>query len=187
MQRLSRTTTALAAAIAFALAAPATGLAAADCPGADESPSSMSRSEAREVTLCLLNHERTSRGLRELREHASLRGAAQNYAEFMDEENFFDHVSPSGSTMLDRIKRRGGYLRKGRSWMVGENLAWGAGGAETPERIVKAWMKSPGHRRNILNGRFRDIGIGITDGAPVRGVTASSGAATYVNEFGVRG
>lgn len=47
-------------------------------------------------------------------------------------------------------------------------------------------MKSPGHRRNILNGRFRDIGIGITDGAPVRGVTAAGGAATYVNNFGAR-
>jgi uncharacterized protein YkwD len=48
-------------------------------------------------------------------------------------------------------------------------------------------MRSPGHRRNILNGRFRDIGIGITTGAPVAGVTAASGAATYVNTFGARG
>lgn len=186
MSRLSRTATVLAAASAFALAAPATGLAAADCPGADESPSTLSKSEAREATLCLLNQERTSRGLRELREHSSLRKTAQTYAEHMEEENFFDHVSPSGSTMLERIKR-GSYLQSGRSWIVGENLAWGSGGAETPERIVRAWMKSPGHRRNILNGRFRDIGIGVAEGAPVRGVTAASGAATYVNEFGARG
>lgn len=184
MRRLTRSTTVLAAALAVAGAAPAA--ASADCEGADLSPAETTLEDARETTLCLLNEERTSRGLRALREHGQLRSAAQNYAEHMDEDNFFDHVSPGGSTMVDRLKRGTSYLRGGRSWVVGENLAWGAGGAETPTRIVRAWMKSPGHRRNILNGRFRDIGIGITPGAPVAGVGAASGAATYVNEFGAR-
>jgi uncharacterized protein YkwD len=147
----------------------------------------MALADARATTLCLLNEERTSRGLRPLREHVALRSAAQSYAELMDEHNFFAHVSPGGSTMVDRLRRGTSYLRDGRSWVVGENLAWGAGGAETPARIVRAWMRSPGHRKNILNGRFRDIGIGITDGAPVTGVTAASDAATYVNNFGARG
>lgn len=186
MRRLTRTATALAAALALTGTAPAAALAA-DCDGANDSPAETSLADARETTLCLLNEERTSRGLRPLREHVQLRSAAQSYAQLMDDENFFDHVSPGGSTMVDRLKRSTSYLRSGRSWVVGENLAWGAGGAETPARIVQAWMKSPGHRRNILNGRFRDIGIGITPGAPVSGVSAASGAATYVNEFGARG
>lgn len=184
MQRLTHTATAFAAALAVGLAAPAPGVAA-ECPGADASPSEMSLSDARETTLCLLNEERTSRDVPPLREHSALRSTAQNYARHMVSERFFDHVSPGGSTMLDRIKR-GDYLRGGRSWIVGENLAWGAGGAETPAKIVRAWMQSPGHRKNILNGRFRDIGIGITDGVPVRRATAASGAATYVNNFGAR-
>lgn len=186
MRRLTRTTTTLAAALAVALTAPGAALAS-DCEGASDSPAETSLSVARDTTLCLLNEERTSRGLRPLREHSELRSAAQSYAELMDDHNFFDHVSPAGSTMVDRLKRGTGYLRSGRSWVVGENLAWGAGGAETPARIVRAWMRSPGHRKNILNGRFRDIGIGITDGAPVAGVSAASGAATYVNNFGARG
>ncbi|UUY03101.1 CAP domain-containing protein [Svornostia abyssi] len=185
MLRLTSTATAFAVALAVGLTAPAAGLAA-DCPGQDDSPGTMAVEDARVTTLCLVNHERTTRGLKALREHPGLRDTAQDYAEQMDSANFFDHVSPGGSTMLDRIKRGSDYLRSGRSWIVGENLAWGSGGAETPAKIVRAWMKSPGHRRNILNGRFRDIGIGITDGAPVRGVTAASGAATYVNNFGAR-
>lgn len=185
MQRLTRTATALAAALALGLTAPAAGLAA-DCEGQHDSPDTMALSDARETTLCLINDERTRRGLGALREHPELRATAQNYAKLMVTERFFDHVSPGGSTMLDRIKR-GDYLRSGRSWIVGENLAWGAGGAQTPAKIVRAWMKSPGHRRNILNGRFRDIGIGISDGAPVSRVTAADGAATYVNNFGARG
>ncbi|MBJ7328513.1 MAG: CAP domain-containing protein [Solirubrobacteraceae bacterium] len=187
MQRLSRTSTAVAAALAIALAAPATGSAAADCPGADQTPAEMALQDARDTTLCLVNHERTSRGLKALREHTGLRTTAQDYAEQMDDRNFFDHVSPGGSTMLERIKRGSDYLRSGRSWVVGENLAWGAGGAEAFDKIVQAWMHSPGHRRNILNGKFRDIGIGIVGGAPVKGIAAASGAATYVNEFGARG
>jgi uncharacterized protein YkwD len=47
-------------------------------------------------------------------------------------------------------------------------------------------MHSPGHRANILNRRFRDIGIGIVLGAPVI-VPVSSGAATYTTDFGVKG
>lgn len=186
LRRLTRTTTALAAVLALTATAPAAALAS-DCEGAGDSPAETSLSAARETTLCLLNEERTSRGLRPLREHAQLRSTAQSYAELMDEHNFFDHVSPAGSTMVDRLKRGTSYLRSGRSWVVGENLAWGAGGAEAPARIVRAWMRSPGHRKNILNGRFRDIGIGIADGAPVSGVSAASGAATYVNNFGARG
>jgi uncharacterized protein YkwD len=185
MQRFRGTTTILATTIAVALAAPAASFAS-DCAGADESPGTMALADARATTLCLLNEERTSRGLKPLREHAGLRATAQSYAHQMVSENFFDHVSPGGSTMLDRIKRNSDYLRGGRSWIVGENLAWGSGGAESPAKIVRAWMKSPGHKRNILNGRFRDIGIGITDGAPVDGITVASGAATYVNNFGAR-
>jgi uncharacterized protein YkwD len=97
----------------------------------------------------------------------------------MVRRHYFSHVSLSGSTFLQRIKRTG-YLRRARSWSAGENIAWGSGGYATPRSIVRAWMNSPPHRENILNGRFREIGLGVARGAP-RG-----GGATYVNEFGYR-
>ena len=67
--------------------------------------------------------------------------------------------------------------------MIGENLAWGSGERSTPRSIVRAWMNSAGHRHNILNGRFREIGIGVVDSSPVS--TANRGA-TYTTTFGSR-
>lgn len=176
----------LASALTLA-AVPAPTVAAADCAGADDSPATIELAAARQATLCLLNQERASRELPKLRENTELRGTAQSYARLMVRERFFDHVSPGGSTMLQRIKRGTDYLAQGSSWAVGENLAWGAGGAETPRRIVQAWMRSPGHKRNILDRRFRDLGIGIAEGAPTNDVSASSGASTYATTFGRRG
>jgi uncharacterized protein YkwD len=119
-------------------------------------------------------------GLRKLRVHRSLSHAATSYAHLMVRRHFFDHVSPSGSTMMQRIKRTN-YLRHARGFTLGENLAWGQGSLATPAQIVNAWMHSPGHRANILNGSYREIGIGIALGSP-----AGGGGATYVNEFGRR-
>jgi uncharacterized protein YkwD len=96
-------------------------------------------------------------------------------------QNFFSHVARSGSTFDQRI-RRAGYLRGFNGWALGENLAWGSGRESTPRRIVRAWMHSPEHRRNILDRHFRDAGLGIAVGLPVPG----SSGATYVNEFGHR-
>jgi uncharacterized protein YkwD len=102
----------------------------------------------------------------------------------MVRHGFFGHVSPSGSTMSARI-RHTNYLRGVRAWRVGENLAWGAGTAGTPARIVRAWMRSAGHRRNILDPSFREIGVGVAAGAP-RGAGAAVAAGTYATEFGAR-
>ncbi len=60
-----------------------------------------------------------------------------------------------------------------------ENIAWGSGRLETPRAIVRAWMRSRGHRANIL-GRFDEIGIGISNGTPRRGLDG----ATYATSFG---
>ena len=51
----------------------------------------------------------------------------------------------------------------------GENIAWGSGSRSTPRSIVRAWMASDGHWANILSAAFRDIGIGVSPGAPVVG------------------
>jgi uncharacterized protein YkwD len=161
--------------------ATATAAAARACPGAQLAPSPTHAAKARHATLCLLNRQRAIHGLRRLRLHRSLARAATSYARLMVHKRFFAHVSPSGSTMMQRIKHTN-YLRHARAYTLGENLAWAQGSAATPARIVTAWMHSPGHRANILDGSYREIGIGIALGAPVGG-----GGATYVNEFGRRG
>jgi uncharacterized protein YkwD len=165
---------------ANAATATTTSAAARACPGANLTPSVAHAAQTRRATLCLLNRQRARHGLRRLHLHRSLTNAATRYARLMVRQRFFAHVSPAGSTMAQRIKRTH-YLRHTRGWSLGENLAWGAGSASTPAQIVDAWMHSAGHRANILNGSYREIGIGIALGAP----TGASGA-TYVNEFGRR-
>jgi uncharacterized protein YkwD len=100
----------------------------------------------------------------------------------MDARNYFDHTSRGGASFVDRI-RRTRYLKGARGWVVGENIAWGSGSLATPRSIMRAWMNSPGHRANILNRRFREIGVGIAKGAPAAGV---GNGATYATSFGAR-
>jgi uncharacterized protein YkwD len=178
-------------AITLALGAIALPTAAADaathghaCSGAYAAPSAANAAKISHATLCLLNRQRARHGLPRLRQQRSLAHAAANYARLMVRQRFFDHVSPGGSTMTQRIERTS-YLRGVRGWSIGENLAWGAGSAGAPARIVNAWMHSAGHRRNILDSHFREIGIGIAAGAPVGG-GASVPGGTYATEFGVR-
>lgn len=170
----------LAALVALGcLTTPAAG--AASCPDARLKPSHSNAERVRAATLCLLNRERTRRGLRKLRADDALRGAGQRYAKAMVRQRFFDHVSPSGSTLTTRV-RATSYPRGARRVSLGENIAWGAGGRATPAAIVDSWMHSAGHRRNILDRSFREIGIGVVRGTP----TGRTGGATYVTDFGMR-
>jgi hypothetical protein len=66
------------------------------------------------------------------------------------------------------------------SWTAGENIAWGTGDLATPASIVDGWMHSAGHRANILDPDFGQVGIGIAAGAPQG---RYDDAGTYVNDF----
>jgi uncharacterized protein YkwD len=164
-------------------AAPKPAAAARACTGTHRIPTTATLHRAARATLCLLNAQRATHGLRRLHPNRSLRQSARRYARSLVVNRFFSHVSPSGQTLQARMSRSG-YLHGARGWAYGENLAWGAGAQATPARIVAAWMASPGHRANILSARWRHIGIGIVPGAPVSGV---GHAASYVTHFGWRG
>jgi uncharacterized protein YkwD len=149
--------------------------ALAACTGDDLSASD---SGAVAATLCLLNAQRADHGLKAFTESTTLDRAADDYAADMVKRRFFDHVSPGGGTMMDRIKAAG-WVPNG-SWSAGENIAWGSGSLATPASIVDGWMHSAGHRANILDADFSQIGIGIAAGAPQSGVR---GGGTYVTDF----
>jgi hypothetical protein len=88
-----------------------------------------------------------------LSDNAQLRDAAQKYAQRMFAEGFFSHNSPEGGTPWERIAAAG---YTGRT--LGENLAKGF---STPAAAMQALFNSPGHRANIMNPSFREIGVGI--------------------------
>ena len=165
---------------AAACLAPAAPALAADCPRADELPGRMSVAEVRVATLCLINAERGEHGLAPLRQEGRLALAGTRHVRDMVRGRYFAHASRSGAAFSSRILRTG-YAR-GRRATLGENLAWGTGSLASPRRIVRGWMASPGHRANILNGAFREIGIAVVGGTPQTG----RNGATYATEFGRR-
>jgi uncharacterized protein YkwD len=174
---------ALLACMAVALPV-ASASAAAPCANTDAVPTLSNGPTVRDATLCLLNVERTSRGLQPLRADWQLRRVAQRYSDQMVAHGFFAHVGFDGSTLSTRVKGATKYLKRTARWSLGENLYWGSGDLATPAESVNAWMHSPGHRANVLNKNFRDIGIGIAIGAPED--VAGAPAATYATEFGTR-
>jgi uncharacterized protein YkwD len=166
---------------ALLLGAPAeaaTGKKSATCSETRVIPAEGNLAEVERATLCLINAERAERDLRPLTRNSRLARAADRHVDDMVEHRYFAHDSRNGDSFSDRI-RDTGYLSRVSTWAVGENLAWGSGTAGDAHSIMRAWMASPGHRANILNGRYREIGIGLTLGSPRGGA-----GATYATEFG---
>ena len=141
-------------------------------------PSDVGIAAASRATVCLVNRQRTSRGLPPLQENGLLNTASLEHSQDMVRRGYFEHTSSDGRTVGDRL-RSVGYSR-GFSASGGENIAFGVGSKSTPQSIVEAWMRSPGHRADILRRSFTDIGIGIALGVP--GQTDSG--ATYTTDFG---
>ena len=175
---------ALAISLPAAAVAPATAAAgAAACAAANSSPENTAPGQLEHTVLCLVNRERAARGLGRLRSNDKLDRAARGHSRHMVRAKFFAHDSPSGASVMQRVKRRG--YRSAAGLMVGENIAWGSGSYATPAEIVDGWMNSPGHRANILHRAFEEIGVGVAIGAP-RSVDGMP-AATYTTDFGKRG
>jgi uncharacterized protein YkwD len=155
---------------------------AAACGSQDAEPGPPRGQQIARATLCLINAERRSRGLRSVRPNARLSKAARRHSHDMVRRHYFSHTSPGGATMSQRI-RRSGYLRRADSWLIGETLAWGTEAEGTARRVVRAWMHSPNHRKVILTRAFRDAGVGVAWGVPDRRL---AGGATYTVDLGVR-
>ncbi|MEU8841475.1 sigma-70 family RNA polymerase sigma factor [Streptomyces roseus] len=135
-------------------AEPATSKAPAPRPSAP-APGPAPSGVAGQV-IALVNSERAAAGCGPLREDPQLRNAAQGHSDDMAARNFFDHTNPDGA---DPGKRT---TAAGYRWSTyGENIARGQ---QTAASVMDSWMKSPGHRANILNCSFKDIGVGIHSG-----------------------
>jgi uncharacterized protein YkwD len=171
------------AALAVALAVVPASAEAHGCVAAHATTAHATKRQIVRATLCQLNHTRHRHGLHQLRLNKRLSRAARRHARDMARRNYFSHDTLGGGSFLDRI-RRTGYLRNAHSWIVGENLAWGSRGYSRPQVIMRMWMNSPGHRANILNASFREIGIGVAYDAPVP--HGGRPAGTYATDFGAK-
>lgn len=106
--------------------------------------------------LARVNAQRKKAGAPPLRSNTRLDLAAQRHAEDMLARNFFAHASPEGKTVRDRAQAAGYDWR-----MVGENIAEGQ---LSVDEVMDTWMHSPGHRKNILDPGFKELGVGLALG-----------------------
>ncbi len=103
------------------------------------------------------NKQREKYGLAPLKENQLLNKSALAKVEDMFENQYFSHYSPSGEGVSDLAKKFGyDFL------LIGENLAMG--NFSSDEDLVLAWMESPGHRENILNEKYQEIGVAVKKG-----------------------
>ncbi len=155
------------------------------CRDAAMQPTPANLARVRAATLCLVNRERGARGERPLHWNIHLVRAAQAHTESMAFGDYFQHDGPGGSTPLMRM-RRNGYIYSSRlGFEVGENIGWGSLWLGTPRAVVAAWMASPGHRANILDGRYRETGIGVSP--HTNGLAHGQAGGIYTQDFGVIG
>lgn len=114
------------------------------------------RNESERQLFELLNHERTSRGLAELRWDDALFKAARQHALMMLNLNTMEHQLPGESGLEERLAAAGA-----RFTLISENIAVGP----SPSTIHDGWMNSPGHRKNILDARVTAVGIAAVRGS----------------------
>ncbi|WP_174530929.1 CAP domain-containing protein, partial [Micromonospora maritima] len=103
--------------------------------------------------VTLVNQERAKAGCKALSVDSKLTLAAQRHSQDQADHKKMSHDGSDGSDVGDRLDRAG------YAWRAyGENVAWNQ---QSPAAVMDAWMNSPGHRANILNCSFTEIGVGV--------------------------
>ncbi|HEX9942839.1 MAG TPA: CAP domain-containing protein [Thermoanaerobaculia bacterium] len=123
--------------------------------------------------LARVNEARKKAGVPPLRSNARLDQAAQRHAEDMLARNYFAHRSPEGKSVRERARAAGYDWRA-----IGENVAEGQ---FSVDEVMDTWLHSPGHRRNLLDPDFKELGVGLALGRSGR-----TYRAVWAQAFGAR-
>ena len=124
-----------------------------DSTSNDNQNTTESFSSFQKEVVRLVNVERSKRGLNELSFNIQLSNVATLKSQDMIDKNYFSHTSPTYGSPFDMMKQFNISYKT-----AGENIAMGQ---KTPAEVVNAWMNSQGHRENILNSNFTEIGVGV--------------------------
>jgi uncharacterized protein YkwD len=171
-----RTFTALASLVAI--------LALPTASSADPRTALTTSAQLQSSLLDQMNAVRASRGLARLRAARGLTVAAAVHSTSMARRGYFSHNSANGASFSRRIARF--YSARGyRSWSVGENLLW-ASPDVAANRTLRLWLASPEHRANLLNPRWREVGLSAVHSTRAPGVYRNHPATVITADFGVR-
>jgi uncharacterized protein YkwD len=154
-------------------------LAPAGTCGASDEQLNLDQGTAQLVMTCLTNFARAQKGLKPLQLNATLTTAGSAKLGADVSCGVFSH-EPCGKP-FDSVFAA--YTQGATSFQIGENIAWGTGSYGTPRQIMAAWLRSSGHRENILTPTFTEIGIGYL---PNQAFLCYSGAALWSQQFGTR-
>lgn len=147
---------------------PSSAAAAGSCAHANTPVGAASSRQIKAAVVCLINQQRVQRGLPKLHANRKLNHSAQHWTNTMVRRQEFTH----GLRFWTRISA------VGYDWSsTGENIAVGY---TTPSSVVKAWMDSRDHCRNILTPSFAQVGTGVLN----QGI-GLDGAATWTQDFGL--
>jgi uncharacterized protein YkwD len=131
-----------------------------------------------------INRARAEHGLGRLRQVTPLRRAAAQHVYEMAVLGVFSHSSRNWPSLAARLAAFYPWRGFG-TWIVGETLLW-CQLPVTPDVVVQLWLNSPEHRRELLDPRFRDIGVDAVDLSGAGGVFGGSPVLLVAAEFGVR-
>lgn len=143
----------------------------------------LSDGQARRSIGCMVNRARRRHGVGGLRSNGRLRRAAQMHTGYMKRHRCFSHQCPGEGSLVSRLMRVNYIVGGLRRWRCAENIAVGKGDDGTPKAIVRGWMHSPGHRANLLDPHYRQLGVGFTHGLPGK---KRAGGGTFTTVFGMR-
>jgi uncharacterized protein YkwD len=116
-------------------------------------PPNVANLPAEAAVLSLVNSERAKAGCKAVTNDSRLATAARKHSADMVARDYFSHTTPDGVDFATRIEN------EGYRWSnAGENIA---SGQRNATEVMKAWMNSPGHRANILNCNFKNLGVGM--------------------------
>ena len=153
-----------------------------NCTDVDVQPTPDNLQHVSDVIFCLMNAMRANAGVPALRQQQLLATPSVEHSQDMVDNKYFAHDSLDGRDVVARLKAAT-YIPKSGEWVVGENLAWGAGALATPKALVNAWMNSPPHRENLLAPDFAEVGMGVIYGTPN---SSAPDGVTVTTDFGTR-
>ena len=135
-------------------------------------------------TIAQINQVRVQHGVAPLKLSRALFDSANSHCSDMVAGGYFDHDSASGAGVSARLEAF--YPPANHSFYeVAENLLWTTG-TMSPAAMVARWMKSPEHRRNLLDPAWRQIGLATLTVPSAPGVYAGRHVTVVTADFGVR-
>ncbi len=157
---------------------------AAAQPSATPTSSRVAATALEDGLVAKLNLIRRTHRLTPLRVNPGLTAAARLHSRDMVANGYFEHETLDGKPFWKRVERFYGAYR-GADVDLGENILWASGGLDA-DGAAGEWMKSPGHRENILDPHWREIGMGAASRRSAPGAFEGLDVIVLTADFGVR-